>query len=111
MESIIRILGKRGRITIPYKMRMMACFKPNDILKFDMLDSDTIVIKREYLCDGCEGECLYTNDISDIEEMFDDLTLKEKHELLTSLTAKWANIIGGEDYAKHTIVPSQHYDG
>ena len=107
-KSIIRILGKRGRITIPYKMRVLACFKPNDILRFDMLDSDTIVIKREYLCDGCEGECLYTGDIEDIEELFDELTLKEKHELLTSLTAKWASIIGGESFGKDTIVPLQH---
>lgn len=108
MESIVRILGKRGRITIPYRMRMAACFKPNDILKFDMVDCDTIMIKREYICDGCVNEKIYNSDIEDIEDIFDELTIKEKHDLLITLTEKWAKIIGGENDERHSCIPLQH---
>ena len=34
MEPIYRILGKRGRTTIPYSLRMALGFRPNDLVSF-----------------------------------------------------------------------------
>ena len=34
MDKIYRILGKRGRITIPYALRMLMGFHPNDLVSF-----------------------------------------------------------------------------
>ena len=31
---MLRILGKRGRITIPYEIRKKLGFQPNDVLSF-----------------------------------------------------------------------------
>ena len=34
MKKIYRILGKRGRITVPFEIRQSVGFKQNDILSF-----------------------------------------------------------------------------
>jgi len=35
MNKIYKVLGKRGRITIPYEIRMEKGFSYNDILSFE----------------------------------------------------------------------------
>lgn len=52
MEKIYRILGKRGRTTIPYSLRLQMGLHPNDLLSY-CCDGDTIVIRREKICDKC----------------------------------------------------------
>ena len=56
MNKIYRILGKKGRITIPYEIRKYVGFKQNDILSFYVQDDKSILIKREKLCDECKEE-------------------------------------------------------
>ena len=45
MEKIYKILGKRGRITIPYELRLKHGFAYNDVVSFEETDKDTIVIR------------------------------------------------------------------
>ena len=52
MKKLYRVLGKRGRITIPYEIRECVGFSCNDILSFVQQDDNTIVIRREFICDG-----------------------------------------------------------
>ena len=52
METIYRFIGKRGRITIPYSLRVQMGFKPNDLVSFTR-DGDTIIVKHEMVCDHC----------------------------------------------------------
>ena len=48
MEKPIRVLGKRGRITIPQEIREQVGFRSNDVLSFDVIDDgDAVVIRRE----------------------------------------------------------------
>ena len=35
MEKIYRVLGKRGRVTIPYEIRQKVGFSQNDVLSFE----------------------------------------------------------------------------
>ena len=42
MEKIYKILGKRGRITIPYELRLKHGFAYNDVVSFEETDKDTI---------------------------------------------------------------------
>lgn len=37
MKKLFRILGKRGRITIPYEIRQRVGFSYNDVLSFSTL--------------------------------------------------------------------------
>jgi len=52
METIYRILGKRGRITIPYALRLNMGFHPNDLVSFRQ-EGDVVMVKREKVCDNC----------------------------------------------------------
>ena len=56
MGTIIRILGKKGRTTIPYAIRQTIGFSYNDILSFEEgKDGNSVIIRRERLCDNCAG--------------------------------------------------------
>ena len=56
MNKQLRILGKRGRITIPYAIRQRVGFAYNDVLSFTEQDDRTVVVRRERLCDSCAGQ-------------------------------------------------------
>ena len=47
MMRMLRILGKRGRITIPYEIRQRLGFRPNDVLSFQIMDDRTVLVRRE----------------------------------------------------------------
>lgn len=47
MLKIYRVLGKRGRITIPYEIRQRIGFKYNDVLSFTQQDDGSVVVRRE----------------------------------------------------------------
>ena len=55
MMRMLRILGKRGRITIPYEIRQRLGFRPNDVLSFQIMDDRTVSIQRERLCNATRG--------------------------------------------------------
>ena len=46
MEKIYRFIGKRGRITIPYELRMQMGFRRNDLVSFTR-EGNAVVVKRE----------------------------------------------------------------
>lgn len=46
MSSIIRVIGRRGRITIPYDMRMKMKITHNDVLRFEQIDEDSVLMTR-----------------------------------------------------------------
>ena len=54
--KIYKVLGKRGRVTIPFEIREDMGIGFNDILSFEQEDEDTIVIHREHLCGMCQPE-------------------------------------------------------
>lgn len=90
MLKIYRVLGKRGRITIPYEIRKYIGLRHNDILSFTQQNDDSVLMKREKICDDCisiEDEC--TNDIS-LEDFLDSLTEEEQRNALVHLSLLWA---------------------
>ena len=54
--KINKILGKRGRITIPYEIRLKMGFKYNDVVSFEEQDNNTVIIRREKICDHCKTQ-------------------------------------------------------
>ena len=56
MAKTLKILGKRGRVTIPFEIRQRLGFKYNDILSFEDNDVDTVTVKREVLCNHCSDD-------------------------------------------------------
>lgn len=79
MEKMIRVLGKRGRITIPYEIRVQAGFHYNDVLSFtEGEDGQSIIIRREKLCDNCREAPQQELPEVSLEEFLTDLSQEQK---------------------------------
>ena len=95
-----RILGKRGRITVPYEIRCKVGFKQNDVLSFEeSADGRTVVIKREIICD-CNGEKgKEKKDKQDEITLYDflnGLSPEQQRAALIHLSVKWAHNQSGD---------------
>ena len=75
MNKIYRVLGKRGRITIPLDIRNDVGISSDDILSFSVQDNQ-IVITKEKICNNCR---------TSMQEIADNLTSQEKQEMLKYL--------------------------
>ena len=99
MAKTLKILGKRGRVTIPFEIRQRLGFKYNDILSFEDNDVDTVTVKREVLCnhfadDLFEEPVDKPDDEETLLDFLDSLTLTEQRAALIHLSAKWAEMEG-----------------
>lgn len=97
--KILRILGKRGRVTIPYEIRQRVGFKYNDVLSFTQSDNNTVIVKREVICDkNCpmySADCDLESESITLTEFLDGLTEEEQKTALVHLSANWAMKHGG----------------
>lgn len=90
MLKIYRVLGERGRITIPYEIRKQIGFRYNDVLSFTQQDDGSVVIRREKLCDNCQYlEEDFEENIT-LEDFLDSLSEKEQRDALIHLSLLWA---------------------
>ena len=95
MNKIFKILGKRGRITIPYEIRMKLGFRYHDVLSFEEQDDNTVVIKREKVCDHC-GKTPETKkkpgDLESLLDFIDELSDEEMKIAFFHLCNEWDKI-------------------
>ena len=101
--KINKILGKRGRITIPYEIRLKMGFKYNDVVSFEEQDNNTVIIRREKICDGCKKNAPNpvekpTDEIT-LLDFLDGLSAAEQRAALIHLSVKWAQLQGGDKNA------------
>ena len=101
--KINKILGKRGRITIPYEIRLKMGFKYNDVVSFEEHDNNTVIIRREKICDGCKKDAPNpvekpTDEIT-LLDFLDGLSAAEQRAALIHLSVKWAQLQGGDKNA------------
>lgn len=90
MLKIYRVLGKKGRITIPFEIRQRVGFKYNDVLSFTQQDDDSVLVRREKICDNCnELEEEFEGNFS-LEDFLDSLSEKEQRNALLHLSLLWA---------------------
>ncbi len=97
MSKMFRILGKRGRITIPYEIRQRVGFKYNDVLSFEeSADGRTVVVKREKICDNCKREQpVKKDDEVTLFDFLNGLSAEQQRAALVHLSVKWAEKQGG----------------
>ena len=87
MSKILRILGREGRTTIPFELRMKMRIAQNDIISFEAKDNDTIIIKREKLCTSCcDGKQVVKE--TSLLDVINSLNLAEQREVLRYLAKK-----------------------
>lgn len=85
MGKTFKILGKKGRITIPYEIRSKLGFTYNDVVSFEDKGNGCVVIKKEKICDSCNKPA--EADMS-ILEYLDNLTPIEQNAALAYLSRK-----------------------
>ena len=103
MQKLYRVLGRQGRVTIPYEMRARAGFAFNDILSFTEQEDHTILIRREKICDGCketEPESGTEEELT-LLEFLNGLSEEQQHAALLHLSVKWAEKQGTAAQTKH----------
>lgn len=55
-EKTLRILGKRGRVTIPQEVRDAIGMARGDVVSYAVVSEDCALVKRERICDNCSTE-------------------------------------------------------
>ena len=90
MLKIYRVLGKKGRITIPYDIRQQIGFKYNDVLSFTQQDDGSVVVRREKICDSCNEFADEFEENFTLEDFLDSLSDEEQREALIHLSLLWA---------------------
>lgn len=90
MIRLFRVLGKRGRITIPFEIRQRIGFKYNDVLSFTQQDDGSVVVRKEKICDNCKYlEEDFEENIT-LEDFLDSLSEEEQKDALLHLSLLWA---------------------
>lgn len=87
--KLYRILGKKGRITIPYEIRKEICFAPGDVVSFES-DGATVTVRREQLFVEANASSRKDNADDVILELIDKMSEEQQREMLITLSVKWA---------------------
>ena len=93
MKKLFRVLGKRGRITIPYEIRQRVGFSYNDVLSFTEADDGrTVIVKREKICDNCQGSqpAVTKDDEVTLFDFLSGLSADQQRAALVHLSVLWA---------------------
>ena len=90
MLKIYRVLGKKGRITIPYEIRQQIGFRYNDVLSFNQQDDGSVLVRREKICDNCKELAEEYEENFTLEEFLDSLSEEEQRDALLHLSLLWA---------------------
>ena len=95
---LFRILGKRGRITIPYEIRQRVGFSYNDVLSFsESPDGKGVTVRREKICDSCKGaQPAVSDDEVTLFDFLNGLSAEQQRAALVHLSVKWAEQQGGD---------------
>lgn len=48
--KMFRIIGKESRITIPWAIRQKVNFRPDDVVSFQLMEDDSVLVRREGTC-------------------------------------------------------------
>ncbi len=104
MIQMFRILGKRGRITIPFEIRQRVGFSYNDVLSFtEAPDGRAVIVKREKICASCTEERPRRNEAEDTITLFDflnNLSDEQQKAAFAHLKLKWDRAQGSGIYGR-----------
>ena len=100
MKKMYRVLGKRGRVTIPHEIRQRVGFGYNDVLSFtEGADGRTVIVRREKICDNCKPmtPTPQNEDEVTLYDFLNSLSPAQQHAAMVHLSVKWAYQQGGQD--------------
>ena len=86
MLKIYRVLGKKGRITIPFVIRQRIGFRYNDVLSFTQQDDGSVLVRKEKICDNCNELAEEFEENYTLEDFLDSLSEKEQRDAFIHLS-------------------------
>lgn len=86
-----RVLGQKGRTTIPFSIRMRLGLRCGDVLSFDE-DNGAVTVRKEKICDHCKDRPESPG--LSLPALADSLSQDERRVLLTCLIAKFSEELG-----------------
>ena len=87
MDKMLKVLGKKGVVIIPYEIRKELGYNYNDVISFTPRRDGSIIIRKEELCDNCiDAE----DETMTLEGFLDTLNEDEQRDALVHLTTLWA---------------------
>jgi bifunctional DNA-binding transcriptional regulator/antitoxin component of YhaV-PrlF toxin-antitoxin module len=94
--KIYKILGKRGRITLPLEIRQEMGFAFNDVVSFER-SGDAVTVRREKVCNNCAAmqkklEPAPKSRAALLDELLDGLSAEELRTALIRLSVRWAEM-------------------
>lgn len=99
MKKIIRILGQRGRTTIPAEIRSFFDISDHDILSYEATESGAVIVRKERLCTCCEEAVTPTNKKETLLDFLNSLSPEQKAAALVHLSMQVANQQGSAEDA------------
>lgn len=86
--KIFRIIGREGRITIPWAIRQKVNFQPDDVVSFQLMEDDSVLVRRESTCE--EEKTPGVGRDASITAFLDSLDEKQRYSALVHLSVLWA---------------------
>ena len=86
-----RVLGQKGRTTIPLSIRMRLGLRCGDVLSFEE-ENGAVTVRKEKLCDHCKDRL--ESQGASLSALADSLSQDERRVLLTCLIAKFSEELG-----------------
>ena len=87
--KIYRIIGNEGRITIPYAIRQAIGFLPYDVVSFQLMEDDSVLVRREALR-GKEKIPPGSGRDASLIAFLESLDEKQRYSALIHLSVLWA---------------------
>ena len=86
--KIYKILGKRGRITIPFAIREELGLEQNDVLSFELQEDGAVAIRMKPRCCGCHDET--PPSMISLQDLLDELPMDAKRDAVVYLSMQLA---------------------
>jgi bifunctional DNA-binding transcriptional regulator/antitoxin component of YhaV-PrlF toxin-antitoxin module len=87
--KIYRIIGQRGRVTVPFALRQIVGFRPDDVVSFELAGKDAVLVRRESLQPREIPKPMPLPEAS-LRDLLDGLTEAQQYAALVHLSVLWA---------------------
>ena len=97
--KITRMLGKEGRTTIPFEMRMKLGFRNKDVIVYEETDDKNVILLRRIpFCTKCNENEQIDEEEKILDEFIGMLTPQQKIKAYSLLRGE-LTVMGGKNYA------------
>ena len=83
MEKLYRLIGKKGRTTVPFEIRMKMHIGYNSLVSYEMKDENTVILRHEKICDGCKDQTAREGSVLDVINSLTETEQKALHKYLS----------------------------